>query len=201
MAARSKRQREILNFVTEFLEIKGYSPSYHEIASGLGLASKGAVARHIEALESLGLIQRVRDESGFVLRPSLTSATGCRHISIKWYGNSGDEDDPKPLPVLSEESLGLFEPDRLVAFEVDDDSMSGDGIHEDDVVFVELRTLATDSEIVLAEVDRQLVLRRYSRSDNSVLLSSSNARFDELTIPFSKLTVIGIVRGLIRPLK
>lgn len=201
MGARSKRQREILNFVTEFMEIKGYSPSYQEIASGLGLASKGAVARHIDALESLGLIARIRDESGFVLRPSMMSTTGCRHISVKWHQPSEDDDYGKTLPVLSEEALGLFEPERLVAFEVEDDSMSGDGIHQDDVVFVELRTLATDSEIVLVEVDGQTIVRRYERSDNSIVLACSNERFEDLTVSFSKVTVIGIVRGLLRPLQ
>jgi repressor LexA len=201
MPARSRRQREILNFVTEFIEIKGYSPSYQEIANGLGLASKGAVARHIEILEASGLLTRVRNEVGFQLQPSESEVGGCRHIPIRWHDESGSDGSGKPQPVLTEELLGLFDPHRIVAFEVQDDSMSGDGIRENDVVFVELRSLATDDELVLVEINGTTLVRRYSRTGNSILLSCSNDRFEDIPTSFSKIAVIGIVRGLVRPLQ
>ncbi len=201
MTARSRRQREILNFVTEFIEIKGYSPSYREIANGLGLASKGAVARHIALLEDSGLLTRVRDETGFQLKPSANETRGCRHIPIRWHVGRDSDESEKVSPILNEESLGPFDSERLVAFEVEDESMSGDGVRENDIVFVELRSLATDDELVLVEIDGVTLVRRYSRSGNSILLSCSNDRFEDISTSFSKVAVIGIVRGLLRPLQ
>jgi repressor LexA len=200
MAARSKRQREILNFIAEFIETKGYSPSYQEIASGLGLASKGAVARHIESLESAGLLSRTRDEAGFALTLNSTLSSGCRHFQIRWHETSGSSVIERSPPVLTEEQLGLFDAERLVAFEVEDDAMSEDGILGNDVLFVELRSLATEGEVVLVEIDGTPLVRSYSRSGNLVTLSCSNPRFEEITASFSKVTVIGIVRGLLRPM-
>lgn len=198
MTARSKRQREVLNFVNEFIEIKGYSPSYQEIADGLGLSSKGSVARHIETLEAQGLLQRVRDEGGFVLKTGIGDG-GCRHISIPWYSRS-DEDFVKPSPVITSDNLGPFSPERLVAYEIEDDAMSEDGIQEGDIVFLELRSLATDSETVLVNLDGMILVRKYLRSGASVTLSCSNDRFEDISTQFSKVTVIGVVRGLLRPL-
>jgi len=148
MTARSKRQREILNFLTEFLEIKGYSPSYKEIADGLGLSSKGSVARHIETLEAQGFLDRIRDENGFTLRLKSDSSGGCRHFPIGWHREPLGDESPKQAPALTSDALGPFEPERLSAFEIEDDSLSGDGIKEGDIVFVELRSLATEGEIV-----------------------------------------------------
>ena len=51
--ALTKRQKEFLEFLAGFLEKKGYSPSYEEIAEGLDLASLATVHKHILALESL----------------------------------------------------------------------------------------------------------------------------------------------------
>ena len=199
MTARSKRQREVLNFVFEFIEKKGYSPSYQEIAVGLGLSSKGSVARHIEALEAQGLLTRVRDEGGFVLKAGAEGIGGCRHISIPWYSRD-DEDFVKPPPVITPDNLGPFSPERLVAYEIEDDAMSEDGILEGDIVFLELRSLATDSEIVLVSLDGTNLVRRYLRSGGSVILSCSNERFEDISTQFSKVNVIGVMRGLLRPL-
>lgn len=198
MTARSKRQREVLNFVNEFIEIKGYSPSYQEIADGLGLSSKGSVARHIETLEAQGLLQRVRDEGGFVLKTG-TGGGGCRHISIPWYSHR-NEDLVRPSPVITPDNLGPFSPERLVAYEIEDDAMSEDGIQEGDIVFLELRSLATDSETVMVNLDGMILVRKYLRSGASVTLSCSNDRFEDISTQFSKVTVIGVVRGLLRPL-
>ena len=200
MTARSKRQREILNFLSEFLEIKGYSPSYKEIADGLGLSSKGSVARHIETLEAQGFLDRIRDENGFTLRLKSDSSGGCRHFPIGWHREPLGDESPKQAPALTSDALGPFEPERLSAFEIEDDSLSGDGIKEGDIVFIELRSLATEGEIVLAKIEDEHLVRRYQRTGSTVTLTCSNERFDDLSFPFSKVSVVGIVRGLLRPL-
>src|ERR1043165_6359441 len=56
--ALTKRQKEFLDFLAEFLEKKRYSPSYQEIADGLNLASLATVHKHITALESKQYLKR-----------------------------------------------------------------------------------------------------------------------------------------------
>lgn len=55
----TKKQLAVLNFLEDFTEENGYSPSYREIVSGLGLSSVSAVAEHIDNLVSKGVLRRV----------------------------------------------------------------------------------------------------------------------------------------------
>lgn len=55
----TKKQLAVLNFLEDFTEENGYSPSYREIMTGLGLSSVSAVAEHIENLVSKGVLKKV----------------------------------------------------------------------------------------------------------------------------------------------
>ncbi|MBR2741823.1 hypothetical protein IKD98_03695 [Candidatus Saccharibacteria bacterium] len=55
----TKKQLALLDFLQDFTEEKGYSPSYREIQAGLGLSSVSAVAEHIDNLVSKGALRKV----------------------------------------------------------------------------------------------------------------------------------------------
>ena len=55
----TKKQLAVLNYLEDFTEENGYSPSYREIMSGLGLSSVSAVAEHIDNLVSKGVLKKV----------------------------------------------------------------------------------------------------------------------------------------------
>ncbi|MBR3176098.1 hypothetical protein IKF26_01720 [Candidatus Saccharibacteria bacterium] len=55
----TKKQLAVLNFLQDFTEENGYSPSYREMMAGLGLSSVSAVAEHVENLVSKGVLKKV----------------------------------------------------------------------------------------------------------------------------------------------
>ena len=55
----TKKQLAVLDFLQDFTEENGYSPSYREIMSGLGLSSVSAVAEHVENLVEKGVLRKV----------------------------------------------------------------------------------------------------------------------------------------------
>ncbi len=55
----TKKQLAVLDYLQDFAEEKGYSPSYREIQAGLGLSSVSAVAEHIDNLVSKGVLKKV----------------------------------------------------------------------------------------------------------------------------------------------
>ncbi len=55
----TKKQLTLLDFLQDFTEENGYSPSYREIMAGLGLSSVSAVAEHINNLVGLGVIKKI----------------------------------------------------------------------------------------------------------------------------------------------
>lgn len=55
----TKKQQAVLDFLQDFTEEKGYSPSYREIQAGLELSSVSAVAEHIDNLVNKGVLKKV----------------------------------------------------------------------------------------------------------------------------------------------
>lgn len=55
----TKKQLAVLNYLQDFTEDKGYSPSYREMMAGLGLSSVSAVAEHVENLVEKGVLKKV----------------------------------------------------------------------------------------------------------------------------------------------
>lgn len=55
----TKKQTLVYNFIADFIEVHGYSPSYRDVCAGLGLSSVSAVAEHIDNLVKLGALKKV----------------------------------------------------------------------------------------------------------------------------------------------
>src|SRR4030095_12592185 len=72
---RTQRQKEVFDYIVSFLERRGYIPTYTQIAKHLGVKSRATVAKHIKALERLGLIS-IQDEAFAIsiLQPQLPSS-------------------------------------------------------------------------------------------------------------------------------
>src|ERR1700684_4382813 len=62
----TRRQKEVLDFISNFVQRNGYSPSFEEIARGLSLKSLATVHKHITNLQKKGLLQRDHNRSRLV---------------------------------------------------------------------------------------------------------------------------------------
>ncbi|TWP08516.1 hypothetical protein EUA76_01295 [TM7 phylum sp. oral taxon 350] len=58
----TKKQRELLNYLTEFIEVNNYAPSYREVMKALNYKSVSTVANHIDSLITKGYLSK-RDNS------------------------------------------------------------------------------------------------------------------------------------------
>lgn len=54
----TKKQQLVYNYIADFINIHGFSPSYRDICAGLGLSSVSAVAEHIDNLVALGALRK-----------------------------------------------------------------------------------------------------------------------------------------------
>ena len=59
MGEASKTKEKILDFVSAFCDQHGYSPSYREIAIGVGIKSTATISRHIHDLIQSGVLPPV----------------------------------------------------------------------------------------------------------------------------------------------
>ncbi|MGI8544028.1 MAG: LexA family protein [Aridibacter sp.] len=202
MQPRTKRQREILTFITRFIEEHGYEPSYQQIANNLGVNSKGGIAKHIEALERQGLILRNHENGSFNLELHPQSFISDHICEIEWLENS----QPKKNSAVSERlyvpkfMLGHLSALNVRALMIDDNALVDEHICEEDIALIELKSFARDGECVAALVEnRHIILRYFQRMGANVNLAPASENYETFTYSADKVVILGIYRGLIRP--
>jgi len=206
MLPRTQRQKDILDFITRFLERHGHQPSYAQIARHFGVKSRATIAKHITALEKRGLLARQHEDGSFGLNVKVEDNTGDSLCEVKLLGRIAAG---APLEVVEYEEripvprflLGRVKPDRVYALRVKGDSMIDEHICDGDIALIENRTDARDGEIVVALLieDNQATLKRLYRRGMFIELQPANSQLQPLTVPANEVRVQGIFRGLLRP--
>lgn len=204
MLPRTQRQKEILDYITRFLERHGYEPSYAQIARHFGVKSRATIAKHIAALEKRGLLTRAHEDGSFALNVKVDDTDALCEIKLLGRIAAGDPidviEDQETIPV-PRFLLGRVRPDKVYALRVKGDSMIDEHICDGDIALIENRTDARDGEIVVALLveDNQATLKRLFRRGLNVELHPANSELQPLTLPASRVSVQGIFRGLLRP--
>ena len=206
MLPRTKRQKEILDYLTSFLERHGYEPSYAQIARHFKVKSRATIAKHIAALERRGLLSRQHEDGSFGLSVKVEDTTSEAFCEVKVLGRIAagtplevvDYEERIPVPRFL---LGRVKPDRVYALRVHGDSMIDEHICDGDIALIEHRTDARDGEIVVALLieENQATLKRLYRRGVNIELQPANSQLQSLTVPASQVRVQGIFRGLLRP--
>ena len=205
MQPRTKRQKEVLDFITLYIENHGYEPSYQLIARRLGVNSKAGIAKHIKALENQGLINRRRVSGSFNLEiPNQDSAFDAV-CKIDWLDAPSSvvfrenwENAPLFVPIFL---LGYLAPEKICAFRVPDDSMIEKNIVEGDVALIERKTFVRDGDCIAAIVEqKRTVLNQYYRAGANIELRPTNEKFETTRLAADKIEIQGVFRGLLRPL-
>ena len=206
MLPRTQRQKDILDFITRFLERHGHQPSYAQIARHFGVKSRATIAKHITALEKRGLLARQHEDGSFGLNVKVEDTTSDSLCEVKLLGRIAagaplevvDYEERIPVPKFL---LGRVKPDRVYALKVKGDSMIDEHICDGDIALIENRTDARDGEIVVALLieENQATLKRLYRRGVNIELQPANSQLQPLTVPASQVRVQGIFRGLLRP--
>ncbi|HCT61601.1 MULTISPECIES: transcriptional repressor LexA [Acidobacterium] len=195
----TKRQKEVLDFITGFVQRNGYSPSFEEIARGLNLKSLATVHKHITNLQNKGLLARAHNRS--------------RSLDVLPPRSRGRSVDRLPLmgriaagrPVEAAEnaesiSLGDIIGNREVfALQVHGESMRDEHIVDGDYVLVERTNTARQGEIIVALVrGAETTLKRFYLEGSMVRLQPSNAEMNPIIVPAAQVAIQGRVLGMLR---
>ena len=204
MQPRTKRQKEVLDFITRYVTRNGYEPSYQQIAWQLGVTSKAGIARHIQALENQGLISRRRENGSFSLQLHLQRANPDAVCRVEFIDVSAPDAAAgvreQPGLTIPKFLIGSLAPEDVFAFRAADDSMIDKHICEGDIVLLERRSYARRGDIVVALADsKQMFLGQFFQTGSETELRPANADFDVMTFPADQVVVQGIMRGLLRP--
>jgi repressor LexA len=201
----TKRQREVYDFISEFVERNGYCPSFEEIGQGLNLNSLATVHKHITNLEKKGLLTRDYNRSRSIdllppkgrLRQAMSITTGT---VLPLVGRIAAGQPIEAIERPETISLGDFVRSKDVfVLEVRGDSMQDEHILSGDYVLVEKVKTAHNGDIVVALVDGwDATLKRFYREGDKVRLQPSNSRMKPILVPTAKVEIQGRVIGVLR---
>ena len=194
----TKRQAEILKYVTGHIQEQGYAPSYREICSHFGLSSTATVAEHIETLRLKGYLHQEENLARSIQIASNPAdiSTGFATIPLLGCIAAG-----KPIEAIAtEETIDIprdMSGHNVYALKVRGQSMIEDGILDNDYVIIEQTRVAKNGDIVVALVEQDNVtLKRFYKEKDYIRLQPANSTMNPMY--FKKVLIQGKVRGLIR---
>ena len=195
----TKRQREILNYLADFIQQQGYAPSLEEIGQRFGLSSLATVHKHLTNLEGKGFIRRSWNKSRSVEIVPTKHGAQSRELDLMGYVAAGE-----PIEAVATlESIAVPEMiignNRAYVLRVRGDSMIDEQIRDGDYVVVEDRKTAENGEMVIALLNNaEVTLKMLFRENDSVRLQPANRKMEPLVIRAVDLRIQGVVVGIMR---
>ena len=195
----TKRQREILDYLSEFITQHGYAPSLEEVGRRFSLSSLATVHKHLTNLQQKGFIRRTWNRSRSV--ELVPTRTGGRAVELPLLGYVAAG---APIEAITTtETISV--PEDLVGkrdtyvLRVRGDSMIDEQIRDGDYVVVEDRKTAENGEMVIALLrGSDVTLKKFYRDNGRVRLQPANPAMQPLLVDSDQIQVQGVVVGVMR---
>lgn len=215
----TKKQRDLLVFINDYIQNTGLSPSFEEMKDGLDLKSKSGIHRLINALVERGFLERLPNKARALevkkLPENMPSASNTNKMHVVSSAASSSETATIPLygkiaagtPIeaLRHEQetvdipMGMLGTQPCYALTVEGDSMMKVGIIDGDIVVIEKCDRAKDGDIVVALVDdEEVTLKRLRREIGSVVLMPENDSYQPIRLAPNRVKIQGRLRSLFR---
>ncbi len=203
------RQQLVLDFIQDRIDTQGYPPTIREIGEHLGIKSTNGVSDHIKALEKKGFLTR----------------EGQKSRTLMPVGAQNDQDEAPPanmieVPIIGKVAAGtpllayenrtgtvhvdsffLGTSHKVFALRVSGDSMIGDGIFDNDYIFVKKQITAESGDIVVAMIEDEATVKRYYPEGDRIRFQPSNPRLKPIYVhkdEFRDTQILGLVVGVYR---
>ena len=195
----TKRQREILDYLNEFISQHGYAPSLEEVGRRFGLSSLATVHKHLTNLQQKGFIRRTWNRSRSVELVPTRSGGRALDLPLLGFVAAGS-----PIEAITT-SETIAVPEDLVGkrdsyvLRVRGDSMIDEQIRDGDFVVVEDRKTAENGEMVIALISgHDVTLKKFYRENGRVRLQPANPAMQPLLVDADQIVVQGVVVGVMR---
>jgi repressor LexA len=195
----TRRQREILDYLQDFIHQHGYAPSLEEIGRRFGLSSLATVHKHLTNLQEKGFIKRAWNRSRSV--EMIPTNTNSRSVELPLLGYVA-----AGLPIeaiATSETIAV--PEDLVGrrdtyvLRVKGNSMIDEQICDGDLVIVEDRKTAQNGEMVVALLGgSDVTLKKLYRENGRVRLQPANPTMQPIFADADQVQVQGVVVGVMR---
>lgn len=197
------RERQVLEFIHQFIKRHGYAPTLQEICHGLNLSAVSTVHEHLESLRDKGFIERLDGAvRGIEIIPGTfkpQSAEGPVDLPILGFIAAGKPLEPytDPNSYLSVSPSLLSSGKGGYILQVKGNSMIEEGILEGDYVVIQHQDDAQNGDIVVAILSNGFAtLKRIFFEKERIRLQPANSQMSPIYV--NEVRIQGKVVGVIR---
>lgn len=199
-----KKQKQILDFISQYIQTNGYSPTLQEIADAMGLSSLSTVHEHLQALERKNIIKRydgaVRGIE--IVDDSVNADLTAIELPLIGYIAAGEpieaiENDMETVTVSSDM---VSKSKRCFVLQVKGSSMINEGIMDGDYVVLKQQETAENGQIVVALIDEGFATLKtlYKEKGGKIRLQPANEKMDPIIVDAKQVRIQGVVTGIVR---
>jgi repressor LexA len=199
-----KRQKEILEYISQYIQMNGTSPTLQEIADAMQLSSLATVHEHLQTLEKKGVIRRFDGAvRGIEVTDDTINATLLGiELPLVGYIAAGEpiEAIENPLETITVSADLVSKLKRCYVLQVRGDSMIKEGIFDGDYVVIQQQDTANNGDIVVALIEGTFATLKtfYKEKDGRIRLQPANDEMEPIYVDANDLLVQGKVTGVIR---
>lgn len=194
--ALTRKQKEVLDYITEYVRENDFSPTQKEIQEFFGFKSLGSVQDYIKYLTNGGyLVNDSHSVRG--LMPSVVQQNteeipllGSIAAGVPIEAIENSEKISVPIHMLGK--------GQYYALKVKGESMIDDGILSGDIAIIKHQTEANNGQIVVAVVENETTLKHYFKKAKQVELHPANKTMKPILIKDKECEIRGVLVGLIR---
>ena len=199
MKEATARQKEVLDFIADFVRAHTYSPTIREVADHFSISVKGA-HDHLTALRKKGLLKQ-GDKKPRTMELIRSEEEKEDVIEIPILGTVA-----AGRPILSEENIdgairlhrSMIKKDRqYFALKVRGDSMEGAGIMDGDTAVIEQQNVVKNGEIAVVMMEDAVTLKTFYRESNRVRLQPENSKYNPIYCS-GDLRILGKLAHIVR---
>lgn len=202
MSGLTKSQKKIIDFVSNFIYEKGYSPTFREIQSHFGFASLGSVYTYVKMLKKKGLIQDQKRSSIALTSKDHLAETKKSEILLPLIGYLAAgfpiETFPQSQSIPVTAHL-VPNPENTYVMKIKGDTLIDEHIIDGDYVLVEARTEAEAGELIVGNLHQhKTIVKRYFPEGSYLRLESSDGRHEPIILNPDELQIQGVIVHLLR---
>jgi repressor LexA len=196
----TRRQKEVRDYLEDYIAAHGYAPTLEEIGAHFGLSSLATVHKHLSNLEGKGLIARKWNLSRAIeITPPQKTAQA---VELPLLGRVA-----AGAPIEAVETEGALaipedfvrRPHNAFALRVQGESMIGEGILDGDYVVVEKRPAADNGETVVAVMNGEATVKKFYRErGGKIRLQPANPQLQPLVVRERDVEIRGVVVAVLR---
>jgi repressor LexA len=200
MATLTKRQKQMVDYLENYIDEHGYAPTLAEVGEYFGLSSLATVHKHLRNLETKGFIRRTHNHSrALEIAGKMNGSMAARELPLLGQVAAGS-----PIDAI-EGNDTISVPEQFVRREntfclrVKGESMVEEGIRDGDYIIVEGRDAANQGETVVALIGDEATVKKYYReNDGRIRLQPANPSMEPIFVPEEGMQIRGVVVGLMR---